>query len=297
MLAAAGPEAAAAVDAQLAASGAARLWLPARRSRADAFGPGTDLRGPLDLPVLIVAAADLGAADAAARRRPGRCRHRGAARPASVHGDAGAGRGRGRPRHRARAAHRRAAQPRHAQRPGHPGRSAHHGADARVQHLAVRSLDRRQEADHARTAPASPGSTGATPSSTRWRLAPGPGAPPASPPPARTTTTTCSRSPPACTPGRCPPAPSWPASSRPARCSPRSSRAATRSRPAASPIPRGRRHGATARRRRRRAGDGSGRPVHRAVGGQRDRPVRGRRGARRCPSPTPPPRSRSRALA
>ena len=61
VLAAAGPKAAAAIDAQLATAGAARLWLPASRSRADAFGPGTDLRGALDVPVLIVAAADLAA--------------------------------------------------------------------------------------------------------------------------------------------------------------------------------------------------------------------------------------------
>jgi alpha-mannosidase len=45
--------------AQLAAEGpAARLWVPAARSRATAFAPGTDLRGPRDLPVLIVATAD-----------------------------------------------------------------------------------------------------------------------------------------------------------------------------------------------------------------------------------------------
>jgi alpha-mannosidase len=62
VLAAAGPDAAAALTAQLASGGAARLWLPALRSRADAFGPGADLRGPLDLPVLIIAAADLAAA-------------------------------------------------------------------------------------------------------------------------------------------------------------------------------------------------------------------------------------------
>jgi alpha-mannosidase len=61
VLAAAGPYAAAALDARLADSGAARLWLPARRSRADAFGPGADVRGTLDLPVLIVAADDLAA--------------------------------------------------------------------------------------------------------------------------------------------------------------------------------------------------------------------------------------------
>jgi alpha-mannosidase len=48
--------------AQLAAdSGAARLWVPAARPRATAFGPGADLRGPRDLPVLIVATTDPGA--------------------------------------------------------------------------------------------------------------------------------------------------------------------------------------------------------------------------------------------
>jgi alpha-mannosidase len=61
VLAAAGPGAADELAARLAADGAARLWLPARRSRAEAFGAGADLRGPLDLPVLIVAGADLGA--------------------------------------------------------------------------------------------------------------------------------------------------------------------------------------------------------------------------------------------
>ncbi len=59
VLAAAGPHAAAALTDRLGSYGAARLWLPAERSRADAFGPGPDLRGPLDLPVLIVAATDL----------------------------------------------------------------------------------------------------------------------------------------------------------------------------------------------------------------------------------------------
>jgi alpha-mannosidase len=59
VLAAAGSDAAEALAARLAADGGARLWLPAQRSRADAFGPGADLRGPLDLPVLIIAGADL----------------------------------------------------------------------------------------------------------------------------------------------------------------------------------------------------------------------------------------------
>ncbi len=61
VLDAAGPGAAAALGAQLAADGTARLWLPATRSRAEAFTPGADLRGPRDLPVLIVAAGDLAA--------------------------------------------------------------------------------------------------------------------------------------------------------------------------------------------------------------------------------------------
>jgi hypothetical protein len=52
--------------AQLAADGgAARLWVPATRSRAAAFAPGADLRGPRDLPVLIVASADPAALDQA----------------------------------------------------------------------------------------------------------------------------------------------------------------------------------------------------------------------------------------
>ncbi len=125
---------------------------PAQRSRAAAFGPGADLRAPLDLPVLIVAGADLGAqtqllaadlSDAVievpAMARPPvqlmsarlMC-----ARPTG--GRSGDSPG---------AAYGRAAEPRYAQRPGHPGRPADHGTDARLQHLALRRLDRRQEAD------------------------------------------------------------------------------------------------------------------------------------------------------
>ncbi len=62
VLAAAGPAAAAALDRQLRDGGRARLWVPARRTRAEAFAPGADVRGALDLPVLIVAEADLAAA-------------------------------------------------------------------------------------------------------------------------------------------------------------------------------------------------------------------------------------------
>jgi alpha-mannosidase len=39
----------------LAEEGTARLWVPAARSRAEALGPDADVRGPRDLPVLIVA--------------------------------------------------------------------------------------------------------------------------------------------------------------------------------------------------------------------------------------------------
>jgi alpha-mannosidase len=69
VLAAAGPDAAAALAdrlrAQQDAGGLVRLWVPASRTTEDAFAPGADLRGALDLPVLIVAGADLPAAIAA----------------------------------------------------------------------------------------------------------------------------------------------------------------------------------------------------------------------------------------
>jgi len=56
VLAAAGPGYAKALAARLAeAAGTARLWVPASRDRADAFGPDADVRGAGDLPVLIVA--------------------------------------------------------------------------------------------------------------------------------------------------------------------------------------------------------------------------------------------------
>ncbi|HEY1824264.1 MAG TPA: glycoside hydrolase family 38 C-terminal domain-containing protein [Trebonia sp.] len=42
----------------VAEAGTARLWVPAAKSRAAAFAPGADVRGPRDLPVLIVASAD-----------------------------------------------------------------------------------------------------------------------------------------------------------------------------------------------------------------------------------------------
>ena len=62
VLSAAGPGYAKALAARLdEGRGTARLWVPAARDRADAFGPDADVRGPADLPVLIVA-GDLPAA-------------------------------------------------------------------------------------------------------------------------------------------------------------------------------------------------------------------------------------------
>ena len=59
----AGPGYAKELGARLAASsggGMARLWVPSGRGREDAFGPDPDLRGPGDLPVLIVAGSGPG---------------------------------------------------------------------------------------------------------------------------------------------------------------------------------------------------------------------------------------------
>jgi alpha-mannosidase len=56
VLTAAGPGYAKALEARLAGGdGTARLWVPAARRREEAFGPDADVRGPTDLPVLIVA--------------------------------------------------------------------------------------------------------------------------------------------------------------------------------------------------------------------------------------------------
>ena len=58
VLSACGPAVAKRLAQLVAERGAARLWVPASQSRAAAFAPGADLRGPRDLPVLIVATAD-----------------------------------------------------------------------------------------------------------------------------------------------------------------------------------------------------------------------------------------------
>ena len=67
VLAASDPAVAKRLAQLVADGGAARLWIPASKARAAAFGPGADLRGPRDLPVLVVATADPGALEAAVR--------------------------------------------------------------------------------------------------------------------------------------------------------------------------------------------------------------------------------------
>jgi hypothetical protein len=57
VLAACGPAVAKRLAVLAAEGGTARLWVPAAQSRAAAFAPGADLRGPRDLPVLIIASA------------------------------------------------------------------------------------------------------------------------------------------------------------------------------------------------------------------------------------------------
>jgi alpha-mannosidase len=68
LLAALGPAgelAARLAGAARAGAGAARVWVPAGRPRAEVFGPDADVRGDRDLPVLIVTGPDLAAAVAA----------------------------------------------------------------------------------------------------------------------------------------------------------------------------------------------------------------------------------------
>jgi alpha-mannosidase len=62
VVAIAGTELAVAIDKQLAQAGTARIWVPAVRSGAERSSADADLRGPADLPVLIVAGHDLNAA-------------------------------------------------------------------------------------------------------------------------------------------------------------------------------------------------------------------------------------------
>ena len=58
VLSTAGPGYAKALAARQASAGTARVWVPAGQDRAEAFGPNADVRGPGDLPVLVVAGGD-----------------------------------------------------------------------------------------------------------------------------------------------------------------------------------------------------------------------------------------------
>jgi alpha-mannosidase len=59
------PDFRAELDAQLAATGTARLWVPAARPIHEGWRPGADVRGTRDLPVLLVAGVDPRAEDRA----------------------------------------------------------------------------------------------------------------------------------------------------------------------------------------------------------------------------------------
>ena len=65
VLQAAGPAYRAALDGQLARQGWARLLVPAERSLREVWQPGADLRGPRDLPVIVVAGRDQASTEAA----------------------------------------------------------------------------------------------------------------------------------------------------------------------------------------------------------------------------------------
>ena len=189
-------------------TGGARVWVPAGRPRAEVFGPGADVRGDRDLPVLIVAGPDLAAAVAALASDLAARDDRGGTGPRRrVPGPAA-----GRPL-------RGAAQPRHAQQPGQRRRDAAHRADAGQQRLAGRGLDRRGAAHragreqlrlaalepHVRVRAGGRGGRLARRGIHRRR--------------ARNTTTTCSPARRASTPGRCRPPPAC-ARSRPSASSP-----------------------------------------------------------------------------
>ena len=117
-----------------ARAGGLPLWLPAAQSRAAAFAPGADVRGARDLPVLMVAGPDLAASVAAVAADLADSE----ISVTPLGDDAGS---------RLAGALGGAAQPGHAEQPGHPGRNAAHRADAVVQRVAVRGVDRRRPAD------------------------------------------------------------------------------------------------------------------------------------------------------
>ena len=142
VLTASDPAAAKRLDALVADGTSARLWVPAAKSRADAFAPSADLRGVRDLPVLVIAAAAAGNLEKAVAEL------RGELRDAQVRADVANGPelagaladGDEPPRRRGR----RAVQPGHARRGGHDGRDALDVALPGLPGRPQRRLDRRR---------------------------------------------------------------------------------------------------------------------------------------------------------
>ncbi len=133
------PADAAGLTGLLSRPGGSRAWVPAGSPRAGVFTADADVRGPRDLPVLIVSGDGLPAAVAALTGDLG---------DAVIDAEPGTETDRAGPRARPAAGRpqRRAAEPGHAEQPDHPGRHAAHRADAGLQRLAVRGVDRRSPA-------------------------------------------------------------------------------------------------------------------------------------------------------
>ena len=143
VLAAAEPPVAKQLAALVADGTGARLWVPAARSRASAFAPDADLRGPRDLPVLIVAPAEAAELEQALGELAGGLARR---ELRAVMAD-----GAGALRRRAAAGRRDggAVQQGHTERRGDAGRDDLDDAAARLLQLAERGVDRRRPADRA----------------------------------------------------------------------------------------------------------------------------------------------------
>ena len=146
VLAACDPAVAKRLAALLADGAGARLWVPAGQPRAAAFAPSADLRGPRDLPVLIVASAHPAELGKAVSSLVADLRGSGTVRADVADGAARRRRGR---RRAARGRGGRAGQPGH---PGGRGGAGRHAVDVAVPgllELAERGVDRRGPAHRA----------------------------------------------------------------------------------------------------------------------------------------------------
>ncbi len=137
------PADAAGLTSWLTAPRCPRAWVPAGRPRAGVFTADADVRGPRDLPVLLVSGDDLLAAVGALTEDLGDAVID--AELATEEAQAGHSPDRLLAGHSVALLNRR-----HAEQPGDPGRHAAHRADAGVQRLAVRGVDRRAAAHDAR---------------------------------------------------------------------------------------------------------------------------------------------------